>query len=186
MTDHRSVVILLMMENNSARQIEIRKYKDILRTIGFGIAIFGFWSVAKAAGLALLSPEKYEEIMSSYDLAADPELLSEKTYFIIALAVAFFFLLIDLLLRMYIGRSAINASKGRRMSIICILFTCIMLAVSAAGMIHTAMNITDPEFVMSRNGIITSMVIEITSDVVLIEMLIASGRLRQLLHDGGD
>ena len=45
------------MENNSKKDIEIRRCRDTLSSIGTGIALFSVWSVFK--GLSLLLTEDF-------------------------------------------------------------------------------------------------------------------------------
>lgn len=174
------------MENNDKRQIELRRYSDILKSIGNGVILFGVWSVVKTVSLFLLSPKERADLMGGYEASFQEQGITEGVY----LSVVFFFILLglvlDLLIRVYVGRSAIAAGKGKKMSAICIFLTCILILSSAVSLVFTAIHITDAEYLQSQEGWLISSVIELTSGAVLIEMLIASARIKRLQISGGE
>lgn len=149
------------MENNDPRQIRIRKYRSILRSIGAGIVVFSAWSVIKSAGLTLVDPDNSFE------------------------AVTVLLLALDMLMRIYVGRSAIAVGNGQKRGKAYIIFAVFMLAGSAFVLAFLGLILAHPEITGRVNGLYTSMFIEITSDVLIAEMIIVSGKLKKAERCGG-
>lgn len=143
------------MENNSPEQIRIRKYRSILRSIGAGIIVFSVWSVAKSAGLTLFNPDES---------------------FQVSLVI---FLAVELLIRVYVGRSAIAVGNGHKRSRLYIGLAVLMLAGSAFILTAAGYIVLHPETRADTSGLFTSVFIEITSAVLVVEMITVSAKLRR-------
>ena len=143
------------MENNSLEQIKIRKYRSILRSIGAGIIVFSVWTVAKSAGTTLLNPDESFQ------------------------AGAVIFLAADLLMRIYVGRSAIAVGNGQKRSGRYIRLAVLMLACSAFILTVAGYIVIHPERGADTNGLLTSVFIEITSAALVAEMIAVSVKLRR-------
>lgn len=142
------------MENNDPRQIEIRKYRSILRSIGAGIVVFSSWSVFKSIGVTLLNPEETLQAMTAVSLV------------------------VDLLMRIYVGRSAIAVGNGEERGKTYIVFAILMVLGSVIILAFICFGLVRLEAVRKANGIYTSMFIEITSTVLVVEMIIVAMKLR--------
>lgn len=103
------------MEPSLNKEIKLRKYEHSMAISGAGVIIFGVWSVVKAVLFFIVSPaEQFQSIYSNeeaqelYDIG-----LSNSGASIFIFVAILIILIVDLLFRFYVGRSAILV--GRRM-----------------------------------------------------------------------
>lgn len=177
------------MENNSKKDIEIRRCRDTLSSIGTGIALFSVWSVFK--GLSLL-------LIDTSDLSQQAEVIQQNTGMtmsantakLLVIGFSVLWILVDFAIRFYIGRSAIAVSKGQRRSgryirLTCLLICFSILAIVFAGAAVYFAIVSNPQ--IKIGGTISAGIIELTSLVLMIELVAVSGRLRKLtqqeVHD---
>lgn len=165
------------MEHNDPRDIAIRKDQSILRSIGTGIILMGVWSVFKAVSMLLIDPSdlyrEAGEISGAAELA-----MSQRGAMILVIFATASVLLIDILIRIYVGRSAIAIAKGKRRGAAYIILTCLLIV---SGMLAMLLMIIAFCFFREEGSdlSISAAVIELTSLIMLIEMLAASFRLKK-------
>ena len=159
------------MENNSQLQVRLRKNQNTLVAIGWGVIAFGIWSVIKGVLGAALNTENMTELSRQ----GTPALAA----FWVMLGIA---LLIDLLLRMYVGRSAIREGKGEKKRWGYIVFALLMALTSTA---LTAVSV----YFVARNGtesvvqLAATMIVELTSVITLLELVFSAVKVRRLSRE---
>ena len=163
-------------------QTELIKHRHTLAVVGLGAIAFGIWSLIKSILYFVLVEPIFDTISSNYDD------LSNSTYeawvlVAITFAIVVMFVLIDMLLRWKVGRKAMAVSRGDKepgvgffiLSSILLLMDMaelIMGALSIAGIIPSDEDITDQ---------ISTLLVDFTSVVMLIEMLFAAIMIRKLV-----
>lgn len=173
------------MIDNSSEQIKIRKARDTLRIVGMGTIGFSLWTVLKCAGVIFFRKEEIMEKLRSTDAVVKGEYTAEYFFTIMLLAVAVY-LLVEISFRLFVGISAIREGKGKRSFFIYIIvallliygsFSTIVLAVLGwvsggegdQGILSMIADSSSPDAV----------IIEITSMIMMIEMVAAAIRLRK-------
>ena len=166
-------------------QTELIKHRHTLAVVGMGAIAFGIWSLIKSILYFVLVEPIFDTISSNYD-----DLSNSKYEAWVLIAITFalvvLFVLIDMLLRWKVGRKAMAVSRGERepgvgffiLSSILLLMDMaelIMGALSIAGIIPSDEDITDQ---------ISTLLVDFTSVVMLIEMLFAAIMIRKLVKKG--
>ena len=144
---------------------KIRKMQINLSTVGTGVVLFGLWTVIKFALTYF--------VLGNEDLGIIDD---EQSFWVNAVIMAV--ILIGFSIRCYIGLSARSESKGKRKSVVYLVFTGIMiffyiliLAVEIIGAFFSA------EYFFN---IIISLIIDGTSTAFFVELMIYSIGLRRL------
>ena len=153
-------------------QTELIKHRHTLAVVGMGAIAFGIWSLIKSILYFVLVEPIFKTISSNYD-----DLSNSKYEAWVLVAITF-----DMLLRWKVGRKAMAVSRGERepgvgffiLSSILLLMDMaelIMGALSIAGIIPSDEDITDQ---------ISTLLVDFTSVVMLIEMIVAAVMIRKL------
>ena len=181
-----------MMVNNSPEKIRLRKYQDTLRIVGSGFILFGLWSAVKS--LAAIFFERGRIISTLRETSGqDLSKISDGQIIMLIIFFAALFLVIDVSLRFYIGRSAIAEGRGEKSGRFYIPLTVIFVIVgfvSAVYMIYslvTGKAASDPDGETSYAAVI----IEITQVIMMIEMIRAAIKVKnnkkhELLKEADD
>ncbi len=154
---------------------EIRRRRSILSITGIGVIFFGLWNLIKMHLIFLMGKNQLLN-----EAAAADENLSPTLILIIAYFLSLLLSLIDILVRLHIGRSAIKQSKGEPSSCLgaCIFLLIMYVFLIALGIIDLRVsdwNILDQ---------IVSLIVDITSFIMLFELTFASIKLRKLINAG--
>lgn len=168
------------MIDNSLEQLTIRRSQDTLRIVGAGTVLFSLWTVAKYIGLILFRKEEVMGFISG-SLDGMPDLL------VMSVFVVFFgvFLLIGLSFQLFVGISAFREGQGKHSYFIYIPMACIMVF-SSVGVILYALKVwvlgapesTDTLQLSDRTSFST-VIIEITSMIMMIQMIVSAHRVRK-------
>ena len=147
---------------------KIRRTQDNLYVLGTSVIVFGMWNLLKFAIYFFVSPSEIKKETG------------DENYFI-AVIVLWSMFFVSFLLRCFIGFSARAEGKGKRKSVfylvlagIIALVYCTLIAFEAAY------------FIAEHNHIFTSVVtliIDVTSLVFLIELMVNSIKIRKLRKD---
>ena len=168
-----------MLEHNDSKDIEIRKNQNILHSIGTGIIIMSAWSVLKALSMMLIDPSKMSEGIQGLT-SVEGVTLSEHAAMILMVCMTIAITNIDLLIRLYVGSSAIAVSKGRKRGIAYVVWSCLLIMISVLTLCLMCAALYQDFSSMEDSGVsISSVIIELTSLVMLIEMLVVSFRLKR-------
>ncbi len=154
---------------------EKRRRQSLVGITGIGVVIFGFWSFIKINLYFLLGRDHL--ISSSEFLNESDPMEALKAAYIILLVVA----IIDLLLRIYIGKNAIFEAKNyhRRshyigVAIMLILFSLLNLFTAIISIDLTSEDLPDQ---------FASFIVELTSLSMLIELVKSTWKLRELRNE---
>ena len=150
----------------SQLQLRLRKNQSDLVAIGLGVIAFGVWSVIKTV---LYVAFHTESVLGS--LEGDKYLIL--TFWVLLGGV----LAIGLALRLYIGLSAIAEGKGKKRKagyiVLSLLMSVLSFVLLAAGLLAQG-------FAGAAGNTAVTLMVEMTSDVLLLEMSISAIRVRRM------
>ena len=162
-------------------QIALRKYQHTLAVVGMGAIGFGIWSVVKAAlYLTIINPLK-DVVLTDYESMTDfeyePLIALGITFGITALIV-----LIDLLFRWRVGKLAMDIATGNKLPTarffirtgFVILVDALELVTGFLGIIGV---ISSDESILDT---VSTLLVDLTSVVTLIEMVVAAVMIRKI------
>ena len=173
------------MINNSPEHIRLRRDRNTLRIVGAGTIAFGIWSLVKV--FSVLFIRRHEIISTMYEDAqekgVDMTEISPSLLFKMMLIMAMTMLIFDIASRLIVGLSAIYEGNGRNMRFPYVILTCIMMIVNISNII-TLLTGTQEDAgilteVFNNDSMLSSVLIELTSFIMLLEMTIASVRIRR-------
>ena len=177
--------------DNREGSVTLRRSENNLIILGMGIMLFGFWNLAKTVGIVFLNKGKLidamQKEMAKTDLAASDELL-----FATFLIVVGLILVAGIAARLLIGFSSIAVGRyGRRkklylpVTVIYIFASLYEIYLEAYDMFiasgradHLTLEVADSPLV--------SIIIEITSVIMMIELVVISMRIRKIKKDESD
>lgn len=150
---------------------ELRRRQSILSITGIGVMFFGLWNFIKLHLYFLLAKDT---IIAGYDPSAG---LSDRYVFRIAYVLCLILALISLGIRFRIGRSAIRESRGipfRPYFGLCIF----LILLHAGTIVFEVLSLR----VENTNvfDLIASLIVDITSLSMLIELTLSAIKLRKL------
>lgn len=159
---------------------QLRRYENTLIILGFSVILFGLWSVLKVAMHYTLDNSEFMKTVHSLheNMNADTAaVISEKLIIILICLMAFFFITLIIGLRLFIGMSAIREGQGRLKGkgFLYLVISLVMLLMNVSSIYETIIHITD--FSGSYNSIfdkISALVIDFTSMIALLELIISS------------
>lgn len=157
------------MENSDNLEILLRRNLDTIFIVGTGTILMAVWGIAKLIALAVLSEAGIESVVGPFPDDGAP-----------ALYYRFFgfFILLDFLLRIVIGRRARAEGRGKKQGSLYIVlagFLCLNYLMSVVG---RAVNLY-----FERSDIedtLIMIVIDATSMVILAELIVSAVRIRKL------
>ena len=153
---------------------------------GVGVIAFGIWSIIKAALYYLLIPAETLAKLGQFSQAEELHSLGFTSREIGAFiaGVIIFLLLLDFLLRLYIGRSAfIDGRRFRRKGpvyVILAILVSIGLIVSIISRVITLGAGEDDVLANVISAGNVSVIVDVTSLLALIEMIVAAFMVRKL------
>lgn len=156
---------------------KIRKLQNNLLISGYAVIAFGLWSILKAVFYVFLKPEYFDDMFEWAELAEFGELGRKVAYFII-----FFALVVDTLLRLFVGRRAIKESKGKKVSAFYLLVTAVLMAFSAGSLVTL---FSPDNYSFSITDTIVSGVVELTALFIFCDLFYSSVTVRKLRKKGG-
>ena len=159
------------MRENDTLQIQLRKNQDTLKIVGLGVMAFGAWSIVKSI---LYTTAQWSSIKEEIVVPEANETIAKMVYiFMIAVTMV-----VEIVVRLYIGRSAIAEGKGerRRPGYVVVAFL-----ITAIGLTLTVTAFVVPGIRMELNlEALVSLFVEITSAVITLEMCWSAIRVRKL------
>ena len=155
----------------------LRKHQNTLVIVGKGVFAFGLWSVAKVFLSVRLIPEIRNQALLNPDTG---ELFPELWVYGILAFFSFFILLF----RAAVRRGAVAEGLGRRTRLGYVALAVLIAAVDASALIASLL---EPEqaYRSVLDGIV-SVVVELTSIVTTIELIVSAVRVRKLVRMLGE
>ncbi|MBO5565264.1 MAG: hypothetical protein J5935_06590 [Lachnospiraceae bacterium] len=171
------------MSNNSIEEIKIRKHQNTLRIVGSGIILMGLWTIAKTVGLLFF--QRAQVLETVHTSVGEPlDQITDGQILVILLIFILIVLLVELAMRLYVGVSAIRESRGKRG----FPFYILLAALVIVGNLNTIIvavatwidgTVEDNTLHLIDTTSATAVIIELTSMIMLIEMIVASLRIRK-------
>ena len=162
-------------------QTELRKHQHTLAVVGMGAIGFGIWSVIKAIlYLTIINPLK-DTVLADYENITD----LEYEYLIalgVTIVITVLIVLIDLLLRWRVGKLALDIARGNKLPTarffirtgFVILVDVLELVTGFLGIIGV---ISSDESILDA---LSTLLVDLTSVVTLIEMVVAAVMIRKI------
>lgn len=153
--------------------IELRRRRINLSTLGTGVVAFGVWNVLKTMLYIFASPVSFVYVD---DAAAYGAVVSLISYALLGLLLA-----LDLSLRLYIGLSARAEGRGRRKGSGYIIAAAALFAMTAAS--YVAAWVTHSNTRLENQAALdyyVSMFVDITAMIMLGDLLYTAIRARKL------
>ena len=151
---------------------ELRRKQVTLVTLGTGVILFGVWSVVKS--LLYFRTNLFADL----DTQAEPELLP---YMLATVVIVALFVLADLGIRLKIGRRARAEGMGRRQKNGYLILAALIVLVNITGDLLGVYYIVKngvPE--QSGPDYIVSVLVDLSSTILLAELIITVLRVRKL------
>ena len=191
--EERYYMSAMPAQNNNPNDIKIRKFRDTLVTGGFAIIAFGIWTVIKSImeAFTILQP-----LLESIDYNGLPQeqteqirtMIEDGTMFNALLFMVIIFLIVDLIVRVYVGFSARaiglqkkNRNGKEKNGIVWLIFGIILAAISVYSLGVTIADTSEILRVHSVMYYLVSLVVDGTSIFVTVELVITGFRLRSLV-----
>lgn len=167
-----------MEEKNDALSVEIRRNRGLLLTTANGILTFGIWSILKGIGITVTD---LDNLTGDVIEAAGNDKVLGIGIFVFFLIIA---ILIDLWFRLLVWKKAKKEASGEGRSNLLIIVTVLMIIGSIVSIGFSAYSIVKlkKDFFQS----LVSIVVDLTSGVLMIELLTAVFILRRLMPSGSD
>lgn len=176
--------------NNTPEAIELRRRRNVLIIVGAGTILFGVWSILKRVGVLLLAREKY--LPKIMDVVSSTGESWNDWYYVLLIVMTVIAMSIELLVRAFVGWAAISEGRGRHRSVLYLMAAFLLLWNSFTSMIDLAVDYrTELAGIFSgitpdvdRETSMSAIIIELTSLIMLAEMIFASVRVRILTGRG--
>ncbi|MBQ6365982.1 MAG: hypothetical protein IJI61_06155 [Oscillospiraceae bacterium] len=163
------------MQDRHACRIQLRKSEESLRTVGLCVIAFGIWSIIKTILL-------YTSALNSFLAEIPDSEFSENTLRAVFLFLQVFILAIDIGIRLYIARSSIDEGRGKKKRVGYIVLGFLIAAFNMLGMAAMAViTVSGGKMAeVSISNIIISLIVEISSISVMLEMCVSGIRVKKL------
>lgn len=165
-------------------QRRLRKYENALIISGAGVIAFSIWSIVKAVVYFLLSPlNEFSQLMSKDEMTGLYDAgISERTVDYFLLVAILVFLSFDLIIRLYVGTSAIaDGGRQKKKGVAYIVLAVLVGMGLLSSLITETMDLISGQ---ERNNIFdrssVSLIVELTSLLAMIEMIHAAIMVRRL------
>ncbi|MCR5653137.1 MAG: hypothetical protein K6F88_04980 [Ruminococcus sp.] len=149
-------------------EAKIRRTQDNLFVLGTSVIAFGLWNLIKFTVYFFFNSDDIKQAV-------------DEKYFIFSIIVTWVMFFISFLLRCFIGISARAEGKGKRKSVLYLVFTGIIMSVYFLIIVfETFFFIFQLEHIFTM---VVTLIIDITSFMFLLELMINSIRIRHLRRE---
>lgn len=152
------------------KEIRLRRYQNLLTISGLGVIAFGAWSVLKTILLLFFRKDYLERI---------PD---DNLFRVILFVMIGGILLFDFAIRLFVGLSARAEGKGKKKGYAYIVIAILMALFSLASLV---MIFFDTSYT-SIPELIVSVIVEATSLIVIIELLVGAFTVKKLQKERGE
>ena len=167
--------------NNDTDHILIRRSQNTLIVVGTGTILFSIWTVVKTLGsLILLKDEAIAAVRKTAD--ENGIIISDQKLFYIVLAFTLIIMLLFLAVRTHIGLAAISEGRGlrRRMGYLILAVIMIIFNITVVIINFVSVKSQDPLVVFSEDTSLSAHIIELTSLIMLVELVFSAIRIRRV------
>ena len=152
-------------------EAKIRKNQSKLICSGAAVIAFGLWSIVRVFLMRFMDPISLEQFWDA------PDNIPQEDFYFLIFVVLLVFLVIDLLLRLYIGLSAIREGKGKRKRIVYVVVAFLYGLLSAVSDPQYFIETAESEITLTG---VAMTVVDLTSCIAMFEIVVSSVRLRRL------
>ena len=150
--------------------LELRKEETDLRIIGIGVIAFGLWSAAKALLFEIL-PNTQRAMVRS-------DVLEENVPVWIYFAGVIIAIIVDLLLRLKIGRSALAESRGQKAGSLYLVITLLMTVLYTVAVISDILGNDAQKMEITDRAV--KLIVDFTSTALLLDLFLSALHVRML------
>ena len=169
--------------NNDLDHILMRRSQNTLIVVGTGIILFSIWTVVKTLSLVFMLKDESIAIARK---AADKIgiSISDQHLYYIVLAVMLIIMFLFLAVRTYIGRAAISEGRGVRRRKGYLILAVILIIINTVAVTANYLLPESQEYLgeLSTNNSMPALLIEVTSMIMMVELVFAAVRLRRARH----
>ena len=171
-----------MLVHNEPETIQVRRCRSTLQDIGTGILFFSAWSTVKA--FLLLTLALPSSLFGTYKVDLN-EAIAENPFLQKLLSslvplVTILLLLMGIFLRFYVGMCARAEADGKRCKSIYIVIAFLMAVLGLFAMGMSIKNVIDDVYSNLQNLSLTGMIIEATSVILLLDLVVNAILIRRL------
>ncbi|MBQ7715557.1 MAG: hypothetical protein IJT70_06785 [Clostridia bacterium] len=159
------------------KEVKLRRFGNLLTVSGLGVIAFGVWNVLKMILVFVMQRDMIEAIFA--EISADALI----KYITIAIIAAI--MLLDFLIRLFVGLSARAEGFGKKKGVAYIVFAVLLVLGSVSSLVLVFYD-TDS---LTKNPILqtaVSVILEITSMVATIELIVAAVTVKKIKSEIGE
>jgi len=152
------------------KEIKMRRYQNLLTVSGLGVIIFGLWTVLKTILLLFMQEDMVDDL---------PDGLFYRVLFFTLIGGV---LLIDFLIRLFVGLSARAEGFGKKKGYGYIVVAILIAIASMASLVMIFFDAGDRSIL----ELIVSFIVEATSMIATVELLVAAFTVKKLKKELGE
>ena len=152
------------------KEIKMRRYQNLLTVSGLGVIIFGLWTVLKTILLLFLQEDMVDDL---------PDGLFYRVLFFTLIGGV---LLIDFLIRLLVGLSARAEGFGKKKGYGYIVVAILIAIASLVSLVLIFFDTADRSIL----ELIVSFIVEATSMIATVELLVAAFTVKKLKKELGE
>ena len=152
------------------KEIKMRRYQNLLTVSGLGVIIFGLWTVLKTILLLFLQEAMVDDL---------PDGLFYRVLFFTLIGGV---LLIDFLIRLFVGLSARAEGLGKTKGYGYIVVAILIAIASLVSLVLIFFDTADRSIL----ELIVSFIVEATSMIATVELLVAAFTVKKLKKELGE
>ncbi len=152
------------------KEIKMRRYQNLLTVSGLGVIIFGLWTVLKTILLLFLQEDLVDDL---------PDGLFYRVLFFTLIGGV---LLIDFLIRLFVGLSARAEGFGKKKGYGYIVVAILIAIASLVSLVLIFFDTADRSIL----ELIVSFIVEATSMIATVELLVAAFTVKKLKKELGE
>ena len=159
------------------KEVKLRRFRNLLTVSGLGVIAFGGWNVLKMILVFVMQRDTIEALFA--EMSIDGLVKNITIAIIIAVTV------IDFLIRLFVGLSARAEGFGKKKGAAYIVFAVLLVLGSLSSLV---LFFCDPDS-LTKSPILqtaVSVILEITSAVATVELLVAAITVKKLKRELGE
>ena len=161
----------------SMNEVKLRRFMNLLVVSGTGVIIFGAWSVLKTILVFLMQKDMIEAIFTKLSVTT--------TVKVITIIIVVSIMVIDFLIRLFVGRSARAEGFGQKKGYAYIIFA-VLLAIGSVSSLVLLFSDAESLKLDSILQTVVSLIVETTSIIVTVELLVAAFTVKKLQKETGE
>ena len=147
----------------------IRKYRYKLIYSGYAVIAFGAWSIARVFLMKTFDASGLQDYLGVADNL--PETVNPAFAFLLA------GLALDLLFRLYVGRSAVREGRGTKKKLTYVVLTILYTAVNLLADLGYLLGLLRGN---ESTALLAAVIVDVTASVAMLEIIVSSLALRRL------